>query len=453
MKTKNEIINPDVVKTSSQLRAEYQAATGGVKEAIAKGLTEEQYVKGQGTPLYHGTKSSISDISQSDVWQYGDPGALYGQGTYLTDSKSVAGGYAKTKGAGVEGKVLESFLKSDVKLLDLDKILTTQEYSIFSNVEKSIMNAYKLDGEVTKFSGMKGSEAYRALRETLAAAEIPKYEAGEWIDGLQQGFKEQGYHGFKHIGGIRGGEKSGVSIIFPNDTGVFPKELLQTSSQLRAEYQAATGGLIQKGKGKLQENVKELAKRVNAQVQDIFPVGDQDVQQIGKLKSSIPLTRQELSNGIDVAPQTSSLNKKMGQTSAQGAKGQTLGESIDPNTPYFNTQKLKVAPEVRKQVDFVVQEMAPTFEKFTGKRLSNREPDNMTNTTMKTKKGGEINMATLQYVEPTEEQKSIMQTFRNKYEALFNELKSLPASRGMSLAVTKLEESAMWLNKAITKND
>ena len=62
-------------------------------------------------------------------------------------------------------------------------------------------------------------------------------------------------------------------------------------------------------------------------------------------------------------------------------------------------------------------------------------------------------MSTLQYVQPTEEQKAVMQEFRDKYEALFNELKALPASRGMSLALTKLEESAMWLNKAITKND
>lgn len=62
-------------------------------------------------------------------------------------------------------------------------------------------------------------------------------------------------------------------------------------------------------------------------------------------------------------------------------------------------------------------------------------------------------MATLQYVKPTEEQLVVMQEFRDKYEALFNDLKVLPASRGLSLALTKLEESAMWLNKAITKND
>lgn len=46
-----------------------------------------------------------------------------------------------------------------------------------------------------------------------------------------------------------------------------------------------------------------------------------------------------------------------------------------------------------------------------------------------------------------------MQKFRDKYQALYEELKQIPASRGMSLCLTKFEESAMWLNKAITKND
>lgn len=58
-----------------------------------------------------------------------------------------------------------------------------------------------------------------------------------------------------------------------------------------------------------------------------------------------------------------------------------------------------------------------------------------------------------QYVSPTPEQQQLMQEFRDKYETLANELKELPSSRGLSLALTKLEESAFWLNKAITQND
>ena len=62
-------------------------------------------------------------------------------------------------------------------------------------------------------------------------------------------------------------------------------------------------------------------------------------------------------------------------------------------------------------------------------------------------------MTTFQYVLPTEEQKAVMQKFRDKYESLAIELhRELPSNRGLSLALTKLEESAFWLNKAITGN-
>ena len=62
-------------------------------------------------------------------------------------------------------------------------------------------------------------------------------------------------------------------------------------------------------------------------------------------------------------------------------------------------------------------------------------------------------MTTFQFVKPTDEQIEIMQNFRDKYEALAKELGQLSPSRGLSLALTKLEESAFWLNKAITEND
>lgn len=62
-------------------------------------------------------------------------------------------------------------------------------------------------------------------------------------------------------------------------------------------------------------------------------------------------------------------------------------------------------------------------------------------------------MVTLQYKQPTEEQLVTMQIFRDKMDALYNEIKALPTSRGLSLSLTKLEESAMWLNKSITQND
>lgn len=46
-----------------------------------------------------------------------------------------------------------------------------------------------------------------------------------------------------------------------------------------------------------------------------------------------------------------------------------------------------------------------------------------------------------------------MQIFREQFTLLAQGIASQGPSRGVSLALTKLEESAFWLNKAITKND
>lgn len=62
-------------------------------------------------------------------------------------------------------------------------------------------------------------------------------------------------------------------------------------------------------------------------------------------------------------------------------------------------------------------------------------------------------MPNFQYVQPTDEQKELMQKFRDGYAELASQIETLENSRGRSLALTKLEESAFWLNKSITKND
>lgn len=61
-------------------------------------------------------------------------------------------------------------------------------------------------------------------------------------------------------------------------------------------------------------------------------------------------------------------------------------------------------------------------------------------------------MPSFQYIQPTEEQVKTMQHYRDLYEALYKELEALPSNRGRSVAMTHLEESAMWLNKGITNN-
>jgi len=124
-------------KTTSQLRTEYQAAkqaTGGAKpssakEAIAKGLTEEQYVKGQGTQnkdtitLYRGLREKFDknfDLSKTD--------APTGYSTY-TDNPNLAREYA-----GKNGKVYKIELPKNQ--LGKELLDNNGDRSLFLNNEK-----------------------------------------------------------------------------------------------------------------------------------------------------------------------------------------------------------------------------------------------------------------------------------------------------------------------------
>lgn len=62
------------------------------------------------------------------------------------------------------------------------------------------------------------------------------------------------------------------------------------------------------------------------------------------------------------------------------------------------------------------------------------------------------NNATLAFVEPTPEQKTKMKYFRDKMGEVLLELQEMTPNRGISMAMTKLEEASMWLNKGITNN-
>jgi hypothetical protein len=61
-------------------------------------------------------------------------------------------------------------------------------------------------------------------------------------------------------------------------------------------------------------------------------------------------------------------------------------------------------------------------------------------------------MVQFNYVQPTEQQKELMQLYRDRFEVLYVDVLGLESNRVLSLALTKLEEASMWLNKSITNN-
>jgi len=62
-------------------------------------------------------------------------------------------------------------------------------------------------------------------------------------------------------------------------------------------------------------------------------------------------------------------------------------------------------------------------------------------------------MPKFDYVPVDEATKELMQEYRDAFQELYNKINdNIENSRGKSLALTKLEEASMWLNKGITNN-
>lgn len=57
-----------------------------------------------------------------------------------------------------------------------------------------------------------------------------------------------------------------------------------------------------------------------------------------------------------------------------------------------------------------------------------------------------------EYQKPTDEQVAQITAMRDAMKAVYDNLMSLPESRERSIAITKLEEASMWMNKGIVFN-
>jgi hypothetical protein len=63
-----------------------------------------------------------------------------------------------------------------------------------------------------------------------------------------------------------------------------------------------------------------------------------------------------------------------------------------------------------------------------------------------------MHQSTFQYLAPSDEQKATMAKVRAAYEVIYAAVNAeVPDGRYKSLAITALEESAMWANKGVTR--
>lgn len=175
-----------------------------MSDSAGKQLTEAQveYFKdsvvrdenGNLKPMYHGTSKGGFNVFDT----YGSNYGLFGQGSYFTDSKTIAESYTK-KGKGKNPQVYETYLNI-TNPIDMDGPADAAWASALPEVQ------FPESGTNEDF--------YRAMEEYFEDMEYPKWEAAEYAMDVIMGM---GYDGITHIGGGRvnsEGERHQVYIAF-----------------------------------------------------------------------------------------------------------------------------------------------------------------------------------------------------------------------------------------------
>ncbi len=166
---------------------------------------------------YHGTQANINSIDELNPMN-GSMDSLFGPGVYLTDDPNIASGYANTRGSNAtSGKVVSGSMADDAKFFDLENKLSPEEASVFNKQANMLLPR---DADRVDYTGMKGTDAIRDIKQIVSDQQLGRETLDDaFTQGIQYDLSQKGYAGFSHEGGVQGGAKHNVRIIWDNESG------------------------------------------------------------------------------------------------------------------------------------------------------------------------------------------------------------------------------------------
>ena len=193
-------------------------------------LLPAEYPKPEPGVFYHGsgTEGLTPDVLDSTMTK---ADSLFGSGIYLTDSRKIAEGYARSRAKRTGTPVVYRAELGDVNLLDLEGAPSDDVLDVFMDAAGALSDEHGMDETIERVGRAVAErdlgEAYRKLSEDLSTLsyqeEIPDYEIAEILETqITDPLRRLGYDGFTHTGGkLTGNAPHRVAIIFdPQDLGM-----------------------------------------------------------------------------------------------------------------------------------------------------------------------------------------------------------------------------------------
>lgn len=159
---------------------------------------------------YHGSSSSFD--KPANPYDVSSPRNIFGEGLYTTSDQDVAMEYTK-KGKGTTPGVMEVNPASEIKAYNMHDPLSPE---LVKHITESL-DTY--DGGYVLDNVPKPATMFDVLNEVRAESRninMPDYEYQDFVHGVKEPLREQGYNALEHRGGVLTGNKPHTVTIFDN---------------------------------------------------------------------------------------------------------------------------------------------------------------------------------------------------------------------------------------------
>jgi hypothetical protein len=177
---------------------------------------------------FHGTSRPLPDSGPNNEYAMsGDNRNIYGQGFYTTDAADISEGYMR-KGRGGSPTLYEIKEKGEPKLYDMEQQMTPEVRKMAERVMGDEFPEQDIDGKPINTL----RDLFDEYRNESKSNGLTRDEVQEVFDSIRYNLEQDGYHGYRHIGGLKTNKS-------PHDVRIYwtPEDHLSVEKSDLSKYQ------------------------------------------------------------------------------------------------------------------------------------------------------------------------------------------------------------------------
>jgi hypothetical protein len=217
----------EVVKAAAEKLAARKAEKEAAQPAAEPEKPKTRDTRNTGV-RFHGTSRPLPDAGPNNEYAMsGDNRNIYGQGFYTTDAADISEGYMR-KGRGGSPTLYEIKERGEPKLYDMEQPMTPEVRAMAERVMGDEFPEQDIDGKPINTL----RELFDEYRDESKSNGLTRDEVQEVFDAIRYNLEQDGYHGYRHIGGLKTDKA-------PHDVRIYwtPEDHLSVEKSDLSKYQ------------------------------------------------------------------------------------------------------------------------------------------------------------------------------------------------------------------------